>query len=63
MEKQSRIAPAQILFDSGVPLIQLPCWGVVESFTISRPELEKYFMGKQPLADYLSGYAIEAVEE
>ena len=56
-------AAAQILFDSGVPLVQLPCWGVVESFSISRPELEKYFIGKNPLADYLAGYAIEAVEE
>ena len=56
-------AAAQILFDSGVPLVQLPCWGVVESFSISRPELEKYLIGKNPLADYLAGYAIEAVEE
>lgn len=56
-------AAAQILFDSGVPLVQLPCWGVVENFSISRPELEKYLIGKNPLADYLAGYAIEAVEE
>lgn len=53
---------ARILFDSGVPLVHLPCWGVVESFTISRPELEAYFMGKNPLADYLAGYAIQEVE-
>lgn len=54
---------ARILFDSGVPLVQLPCWGVVESFAISRPELETYFIGKNPLADHLAGYAIRAVEE
>lgn len=54
---------ARILFDSGVPLVHLPCWGVVESFTVSRPELETYFIGKNPLADYLAGYAIREVEE
>lgn len=57
------VAAARILFDSGVPLVHLPCWGVVESFSISRPELETYFIGKNPLADYLAGYAIRAVEE
>lgn len=57
------VLAARILFDSGVPLVQLPCWGVVESFAISRPELETYFLGKNPLADYLAGYAIEEVEE
>lgn len=57
------VCAARILFDSGVPLVHLPCWGVVESFSISRPELEAYFIGKNPLADYLAGYAIEAVEE
>lgn len=57
------VSAARILFDSGVPLVHLPCWGVVESFTISRPELEAYFIGKNQLADHLAGYAIEAVEE
>ena len=57
------VAAARILFDSGVPLVHLPCWGVVEGFSISRPELEAYFVGKNPLADYLARYAIRAVEE
>lgn len=57
------VLAARILFDSGVPLVHLPCWGVVESFAISRPELEAYFTGKSPLADYLAGYAIREVEE
>lgn len=54
---------ARILFDSGVPLVQLPCWGVVESFSLSRPEMEAYLTGKNALADYLAGYAIREVEE
>lgn len=53
---------ARILFDSGVPLVQLPCWGVVESFSLSRPEMENYLTGKNALADYLAGYAIREVE-
>lgn len=57
------VAAARVLFDSGVPLVQLPCWGVVENFSISRPELETYFLGKTPLVDYLAGYAIAAMEE
>lgn len=57
------IPAAQALFDSGVPLVQLPCWGVVESFSVSRPELEAYLKGHNPLADYLASYAIASVEE
>lgn len=57
------IPAAQALFDSGVPLVQLPCWGVVEHFSISRPELEIYLKGHNPLADYLASYAIASVEE
>lgn len=57
------ISAARVLFDSGVPLVHLPCWGVVESFAISRPELETYFLGKNPLADYLAGYAVKEVEK
>lgn len=56
------IPAAQVLFDSGVPLIQLPCWGVAEHFTISRPELEAWLIGQNPLADYLASHAITSVE-
>lgn len=48
--------------NSGVPFIQLPCHGVVSAFTISRPELEAWFVGKNPVADYLARNAIEAAE-
>ncbi len=57
------IPAAQVLFDSGVPLVQLPCWGVAEHFSVSRPELERYLAGKNPLADYLASYAIDSVEQ
>ncbi|MFR4375064.1 MAG: nucleoside hydrolase [Acutalibacteraceae bacterium] len=35
------VAAARILFGCGVPLVQLPCMGVVSSFTVSEPELRQ----------------------
>lgn len=57
------IPAAQVLFEKSEALVQLPCWGVVEHFSVSRPELERYLVGKNPLADYLASYAIQTVEE
>lgn len=57
------IPATQALFNSGVPLVMVPCWGVVEHFSISKPELEAYLKGQNPLADYLASYAIASVEE
>ncbi len=39
------IAAARVVFGCGVPLVQLPCAGVVSAFTISRQELEHYLIG------------------
>lgn len=47
-------AAARVVMGSGVPFVQLPCCGVVSSFTISEPELEYWFRGKNPIADYLA---------
>lgn len=47
------IAGAQILFDSGVALYQIPCDGVCSQFITTVPELEFYLRGKNPLCDYL----------
>ena len=53
------VAAARVVFSSGVPLIQLPCMGVVSEFRISKPELEYWLLGKNPLADYLAKTTIE----
>ena len=53
------IAAARVVMKSGVALVQLPCMGVVSSFTISAPELASWFLGKNPLADYLAHNTIE----
>ena len=47
------VARARIVFGCGVPLVQLPCMGVVSAFTTSGPELEYHLRGKNKLCDYL----------
>lgn len=51
------------LMQSGVPFVQLPCMGVVDKFTVSKPELEFWLKGKNNLADYLAENAIKAAED
>ena len=41
---QQDIAGARVLFSCGVPVVQLPCFGVVDRFATSRRELE-YWLG------------------
>ncbi len=55
-------AAARVVMGSGVPFVHLPCMGVVSSFTISRPELEYWFAGKNPLADYLAKNTIRSAD-
>ena len=57
------IAAARVVMGSGVPFVLLPCRGVVSSFTISSPELEYWFKGKNKIADYLATHAINVAEE
>jgi inosine-uridine nucleoside N-ribohydrolase len=47
------VAGARIVFGCGVPLVQLPCMGVVSAFTTSGPELEHHLRGQNKLCDYL----------
>ena len=46
---------------SDVPFVQLPCKGVVSSFTVSGSDLKDWFLGKNPLADYLARHTMEEV--
>lgn len=56
------IAAARVIYKSGIPYVQLPCTGVVSSFTISKQELEYWFAGKNPISDYLAKNAIAEAE-
>ena len=57
------IAAARVVMQCGVPFVQLPCDGVVNSFTISKNELEYWLEGKNELADYLAKNTIREAEE
>lgn len=57
--RQDLIA-TRIVMTSGVPLVQIPCECVASTFAISRPELEEYLVGKNPLADYLANNVLRA---
>lgn len=53
------IAAARVVFNSGVPLVQLPCMGVASGFIITCDEFNNRFMGKNKLCDHLAGRMIE----
>ena len=44
---------SKLLFDSGVPLIQVPTEPVTSHLLTTIPELETYLQGKGPIGDYL----------
>ena len=44
---------SRVLFDSGVPLLQIPCANAAEHLRTTVWELEHYLKGKNPLGDYL----------
>ena len=47
------VLAAQVVFESGIPLLQIPCAGVCTEFLTSIPELEYYLGNKNALCDYL----------
>jgi len=50
------VAAGRVVFGSGVPLVQLPCMGVVSHLSTTEPELRHHLKGASPLADYLYEY-------
>ena len=52
------IAGARVLFDCGVPLVLLPCKGVVDRFATTKYELEHWIKGKNALCDYLFDHTV-----
>ena len=57
------VAAARVVYKSEIPIVQLPCEGVVSAFTLSRPELEAWFFGKNELTNYLTQIVIEKMEK
>ncbi len=47
------VAAAQVILDSGVPFVQIPCTGVCDYLSTTIPELRAYLPGRNALCDYL----------
>jgi len=58
---QQDVAAARVVFDSGAPVVQLPCMGVVSELRTTGPELEHWLRGKNKISDYLADNTIEEV--
>lgn len=50
---QQDLRASRVLFDSGVPLVQLPCTPVVTHLATTLPEMERYVGGRGAIGDYL----------
>ncbi len=50
---QQDVPAAQVMFDCGVPLVQLPCKNVTEHLRTTLPEMQAYVRGQGPIGDYL----------
>ena len=59
---QQDVAADRVVFGSGVPLVILPCQGVVSAFTTTGPELDYWLRGKNSLCDYLVKQTVEEVD-
>lgn len=57
------VAAARVVYNSGAPLVLLPCMGVVSAFTTTEPELYRWLGDKNPLCDYLVAHTVEAANQ
>ena len=53
---------SRTLLDSGVPLVQLPCLGVVSHLSVSLPELQYHLADKEKSGAYLLGLTQKEME-
>lgn len=56
------VAAGRVIFGCGVPLVQLPCFGVVDQLRTTKPELEYWLKGKNELSEYLMENTIREAE-
>jgi purine nucleosidase len=47
------VASSRLVFDCGVPLVQIPCHGVASHLLTTVPELENHMRGRNAVCDYL----------
>jgi inosine-uridine nucleoside N-ribohydrolase len=48
------VLAARVVFDCGVPMVQIPCMNVVSHLTTTLAELERYIDGKNSIGSYLT---------
>ena len=53
------VIASQVLFDSGVPLVQIPTKNVAEHLRTTVPELDKNMRGRSRIGDYLYGQFLQ----
>lgn len=51
------VAASRVLFDSGVALTQIPCFGVTNCMATSVPEMQFYFANSSRIGDYFAEIA------
>lgn len=60
---QQDLHSSRVLFDSGVPLVQIPTKNVSEHLRTTIPEMERWVKGRSKLGDYLFAQFIPYLEE
>jgi len=50
---QQDVAAAQVVFDSGVPVVQIPCKNVAEHLRTTLPEMQAFVRGRGAIGNYL----------
>ena len=55
------VAGARVVFNSGAPVVLLPCMGVVSAFTVSGDDMRARLYGKNELCTYLTTHSEEEV--
>jgi purine nucleosidase len=50
---QQDVRASRVIFDSGVPLVCVPCKGVTDHLLTTQAELERYVKGRGSIGDYL----------
>ena len=56
------VAAARVIFNSGAPVVLLPCNGVVSAFRVSGDDMRARFYGKNDLCTYLTVHSEDEVK-
>ncbi len=57
------VPAAQVVFDSAVPLVHIPCVKVAEHLVMSIPDLDYYIKGRGKIGDYLHEFSVEYIRK